>query len=103
MHELLQQVFSGLAAGQGAALLPPPVGENGKISVHALHVRRRATGTRIAAETQVLFDRQANEGSAPFRHMGDPHRRDRFRRAPINAIPREQDFALGADHAADRP
>ena len=92
-----------LAAGQGARLLTPPVGENGKIAVHALHVRRRMARARIAAEPQVLLDRQPDEGSAPFRHMRNAHARDLFRCAPVYPLSGEQDFAFAADHAADRP
>ncbi len=58
---------------------------------------------RVGAEAQIFFDRQPDEGSAPFRNVGDAQAGDLFGRAPFQPLPGKQDLALAAHHAADRP
>ena len=82
-------------------MLPAAGGKNRKISVHALHVRVGPAGAGIGTKAQIFLDRQADEGSSPFRHMGHAQRCDLFGRAPIQPFAGEQDFAFAAHRAAD--
>ena len=60
-----------LAAGQRAGLLSPPLCQNRKIAVHQLHFFVRPAGGGVAADPEVFLHRQADEGAAAFRHVGD--------------------------------
>src|SRR5215470_18799876 len=62
-----------LAAGQRAGLLAAPLGEDGKVRAHAIHVggEHPAVAAHVGAQAQVLLHTQVHEGAAPLRRVGD--------------------------------
>src|SRR5213592_1272715 len=93
-----------LAAGERAARLLLALGEHGEVAVHALEVLRdtAAPAPRVGAQAQVLLDGEVHERAAPLGRVADAEPHQVFRRAPVDALPREADLARRADHAAHR-
>src|SRR5207245_6222419 len=93
-----------LAAGERAARLLLALGEHWEVAVHALEVLRdtAAPAPRVGAQAQVLLDGEVHERAAPLGRVADAEPHQVFRRAPVDALPREADLARRADHAAHR-
>src|SRR5256886_9969448 len=75
-----------------------------EVAVHALEVLRDAAApaSRVGAQAQVLLDGEVHERTAPLGRVADAEPHQVFRRAPVDALPREADLARRADHAAHR-
>ena len=93
-----------LAARHGAGLLVRALAQPREIAVDALDIGgdAGAVAARHGAELQVLLDRHAAEGAAPFRHMGDAEPRALLRRFSGERLAGEDDLAGGLDHAGQR-
>jgi hypothetical protein len=93
-----------LAAGKRSRLLPAALLQPRKVAVDALEILLHGglVAARVGAEPEVLLGGESHEGTAPFRHVGDAVPRDGLGRLAADGVAVERDFALGANHAADR-
>ena len=94
-----------LAARERARPLLATLGDPGEIRRHPVDVRlQRSLRPRVAAEPQVLDDREIGERSAPLGNVGDARLRDRLGPA-AQRLPVEDDLTAaphGAGHRAQR-
>jgi hypothetical protein len=93
-----------LAAGHGAGLLPPPLGEDREPCVDALRHKGRQSGLAKHAQDQVLLDREIGKDLAALRHIGDAEIADLERSAPDDLmLPKTDPPGGNPDVAHDRP
>jgi hypothetical protein len=93
-----------LAAGQGAGQLPPPLGEQREVRVHAVELPAVDVAEDVGAHLHVLVDRHHREHPAALRAVGDPALDDRVRGEAAERPALELDRAAGeAEQPGDRP